>query len=104
MQTGQCLCGAVRYDCDGDIGPSNYCHCADCRRTTGSAFNIGVRVRAQDFRITGPVRAFIKAGDSGNSLSRHFCAVCGSPIYTSSPSHPEFLFVKAGTVVSPDVV
>jgi hypothetical protein len=51
LVTGGCLCGAVRYEYDGELGPANYCHCADCRKCTGSAFNIGVRVAVRQFRI-----------------------------------------------------
>src|SRR5215475_79147 len=27
--TGRCLCGSVRYQCDGTLGPAHYCHCED---------------------------------------------------------------------------
>jgi hypothetical protein len=87
------------------VGPANYCHCADCRRCTGSAFNVGVRLEAAHFRIAGnDVRSFTKRGDSGNELTRHFCGDCGSPLYTSSSRHPEHVYVKAGTLDDPSLV
>src|SRR5438046_712856 len=95
--TGGCLCGAVRYEYSGGTGPAAYCHCADCRKCTGSAFNVGVRVDARSFRVVrGQPKEFTKAADSGNYLTRHFCSECGSPLYTSSPRHPGSLYVKAG--------
>lgn len=30
--SGGCLCGAVRFTCDGELGPAGYRHCEDCRR------------------------------------------------------------------------
>ena len=42
--TGGCLCGAVRFAYTGAVGPGAYCHCTDCRRITGSAFSISVRM------------------------------------------------------------
>ncbi|WP_442994243.1 GFA family protein [Scytonema sp. PRP1] len=36
---------------DGELGAANYCHCRDCRKTTGSAFNIGVRLQSAALRI-----------------------------------------------------
>jgi hypothetical protein len=103
--TGGCLCGGVRYQYEGEVGPANYCHCEDCRRSTGSAFNIGVRVAAFGFRILqGKPKSFTKAGDSGNELTRHFCPECGSPLYTSSPQHSEVLYIKAGTLDDPSLV
>lgn len=103
--TGGCLCGSTRYRYEGEIGPANYCHCEDCRRCTGSAFNIGVRVAAHGFRlIKGVPKSFTKAGDSGNELTRHFCPECGSPLYTSSPRHLDWVYIKAGSLDDPSSV
>jgi len=41
---GSCLCGGITLSYSGVIGPANYCHCEDCRRANGSAFNIGVTI------------------------------------------------------------
>jgi hypothetical protein len=102
---GGCLCGAIRYEYDGEVGAANYCHCADCRRCTGSAFNIGVRVEARRFRIVkGKPKGFTKAGDSGNELTRYFCPECGSPLFTASPRHPDCFYLKAGCLDDPSVV
>ena len=97
--TGHCLCGHVAYEYRGEVGPANYCHCEDCRRCTGSAFNIGVRFDAAKFRgISGDPKGFTKLGDSGRELTRHFCPECGSPLFTSSPRHPDHIYVKAGSL------
>jgi len=102
---GRCLCGHVAYEYVGSIGPANYCHCEDCRRCTGSAFNIGVRLRLAEFRITsGNPKGFTKCGDSERELTRHFCPECGSPLFTSAPKHPDYVYVKAGTLDDPSVV
>jgi hypothetical protein len=102
---GRCLCGHVVYEYVGSIGAANYCHCEDCRRCTGSAFSIGVRLDCTAFHITsGDLNSFTKRGESGNELTRHFCPKCGSPIYTSSPKHPQHVYVKAGTLDDPTIV
>jgi hypothetical protein len=33
-----------------------------------------------------------------------FCPECGSPLYTSSPRHPEFYYLKAGCLDDPTAV
>ena len=105
MIRGRCLCGRISYEYRGPIGPANYCHCADCRRCTGSAFNIGVRFeRAQLTFVSGSPKSFTKRADSGTELTRHFCPDCGSPIFTASPKHPDHVFVKAGTLDDPTIV
>lgn len=103
--TGGCLCGAVRWSYDGEVGHAAYCHCADCRRVTGSAFNVSVRLDAAGFRVvSGRPKSFTKAGDSGRPVTRYFCADCGSPLYTLPPLHPELVFVKGGSFDDPSVV
>lgn len=103
--TGGCLCGGVRFAYRGTVGPAAYCHCADCRKCTGSAFNVSVGLARDRFTITrGTPRAFTKTADSGNELTRHFCADCGSPIYTSSPARPDKVFVKAGAFDDPTLI
>ncbi|HLK35161.1 MAG TPA: GFA family protein [Polyangiaceae bacterium] len=99
MVTGGCLCGAVRYEYDGPVGPATYCHCADCRRVTGSAFNVGVRFERARFRLLqGVPKTFTKVGGSGRTIERSFCPSCGSPLYTAAPQSPAFVWVKAGSL------
>ena len=54
--------------------------------------------------LGGAPKGFTKRGDSGGELTRHFCPECGSPIFTSSPKHPEIVYVKAGTLDDPSLV
>ena len=103
--SGRCLCGYVRYEYAGEVGDANYCHCLDCRRTTGSAFNIGVRAHAKALHVvSGRVKGYTKTADSGNEITREFCPECGSPLFTRSPAHPEFVFIKAGSLDDPEMV
>lgn len=103
--SGGCLCGAVRYELAGDLGPAGYCHCEDCRRVSGSAFGVSVRVAAAAFRIVaGSPKSFTKSGDSGRPVTRCFCGDCGSPLYTLPPLHPDVVFIKAGSLDDPSVV
>jgi hypothetical protein len=102
---GGCLCGAVRFEYGGAVGPANFCHCADCRHVTGSAFNVGVRFESAHFKIVlGAAKSFTKRGDSGAELTRHFCPECGSPLFTNSQRHPEYIYVKAGAFDDPLIV
>jgi hypothetical protein len=104
VSTGGCLCGAVKFECD-ELGSAGYCHCEDCRRCTGSAFNVSVRCPTTAFRIlSGNLGRFTKAGSSGFELSRWFCQSCGSPVYVSSPLDPSTIFIKAGVLDDPDDV
>jgi hypothetical protein len=103
--TGGCLCGGVRYEYRGEVGSAGYCHCADCRRVSGSAFGVSVRVQASGFRIvSGQPKSFTKVSDSGRPVARYFCPDCGSPLFTAPPLHPEVYFIKAGSLDDPSLV
>lgn len=103
--TGGCLCGAVQFVCSGKLGPAVYCHCADCRKSSGSAFHVGVPLETKSFKIiSGAPKSFTKRADSGHELTRYFCSDCGSPLYNSISRRPEMVFIKAGALDNPKLV
>ena len=81
---GSCLCGALRYEVAGPLGPVANCHCAFCRRVHGAAFTTVAFVpgravawlSSQDHvsRFTTPL---------GNT--RHFCGACATPLWNCTP-------------------
>lgn len=101
---GGCLCGAIRYRIAGPLGPANYCHCSDCRRVTGGAFNIGVRVDARSLVVSGEAAWYAHPGGSGQSVRRAFCPRCGSPLFTTHPARLDSVWVRAGTLDDPTQV
>lgn len=105
VTTGRCLCGFVCFEVSGDVEAAAYCHCSDCRKCTGSAFVVSFPVLTANFKlVSGSPKPFTKTGDSGNELTRHFCPECGSPLFTSSPRHPDRIYVKAGVLDDPAVI
>ena len=94
--TDRCLCGAVKYETDAEPHSMTYCHCADCRRMTGSAFNVGVAVPRESLRVTGETKSYEVPVAGGRR--REFCPTCGSPMFTL---YPRMAFIKAGTVDDP---
>jgi len=101
-----CLCGGIRMRYSGELGPANYCHCEDCRRANGSAFNIGVRVDRKDLEVkaTTEMRSYKSVNDTGREIERYFCGNCGSPILTLHLGRPEFAWVKAGIIHQPEII
>jgi len=69
VRTGGCLCGAVRYSVRGDPVHVGRCHCADCRKESGSAFIVYGH---------WPVEAFEVSGEISSYGGRGFCPLCGS--------------------------
>jgi hypothetical protein len=77
---GSCLCGAVRFTVTGDFESFFLCHCARCRKDTGSAHAANLfSTTARLVWLSGEdrVRTF-RVPDSRHQ--RSFCAECGSAL------------------------
>ncbi len=97
MLKGRCLCGKVRYEIDGVLGPVVMCRCSICRRVTGSAFATNASVEAKAFRIVSGEKS-IKSFESSKGQFRRFCRKCGSPLYGWSKSFPYVVRVRLGSL------
>jgi hypothetical protein len=97
--TGSCLCGAVTYEVDEDLGGVITCHCTDCQKWSGAGATHNIVVDTDKFAITkGEPKTYAKLADSGRTLVRYFCPDCGSPIFSRRKEMPEFTVLKAGTL------
>jgi hypothetical protein len=102
---GECLCGAVRYECTGNPEDASYCHCDDCKKATGGPYTVGVLVKAVDLRmISGQVKGYTTIADSGRKITREFCPECGSPLFTRAEKYPDLVFLKAGCLDEPELI
>ena len=59
-------------------------------------------VPAAALRITGKVSAYDRAADSGNMVTRAFCPVCGSAIYSTNSAQPGAIFIRASSLDDPE--
>ncbi|WEK03253.1 MAG: GFA family protein [Candidatus Devosia phytovorans] len=72
IRQGGCLCGAVRYEVEGDPEISGLCHCTICRKLTGSVVSVTAHWRVEKFSMTGMLATYDK---------RQFCPSCGSRLF-----------------------
>jgi hypothetical protein len=100
MTTGGCLCGAVRYELSGPALFGGNCYCSDCRKTSSSHSAV-MAVPIAAVKVTGEVREYSSPGDSGNMVTRTFCPVCGTGLF-SKGARPGVMMVKAGTLDDPE--
>ena len=88
--TGGCLCGALRYEAGGAPLRRFLCHCRDCQKSTGSAFQFGVTVPRSQFAWTkGTPARYTRTADSGRLITRLFCPACGSGLVNEIALRPE---------------
>lgn len=99
MLEGSCLCGAVRYRIDGELGPIVCCHCSMCRKAQGTAFAANAPVDAARFRVVegeGALRSY----RSSPGKERVFCGTCGSPIFSRRDGAAD-VRIRVGTLDTP---
>ena len=105
--TGGCICGAIRYEVDR-IFDVIYCHCNQCRRSSGAPVLLTAGVSAEAFRLTKGSPRDYRTSDTGHSF---FCATCGSGLYGEyfAPNHAfatdgRYYSVRVGTFDDPERV
>ncbi len=97
IMTGSCLCGAVRYQIIGRLGPMGHCHCNLCRKAHGAAFATFADVRREHFRwLDG--EALVKRFQSSRNAQRLFCANCGSHLVWESDLDTERIAIVIATL------
>lgn len=101
--TGGCLCGTVRYQCSVEPLHAGHCQCGDCRRSSGSGHISSLIVARDGVDLQGAVTSHDKATDTGQVLSRAFCPVCGSPLYSIHSARPDLIALRASTLDDPEI-
>lgn len=99
--TGGCLCRRVRYTVSGDPAFSGLCHCRNCQRYTGSAFEAVVAFPSASVSIDGGLKTYNDTGNSGQQVRRRFCPNCGSGVVAEADVLPDVLLMLAGTLDDP---
>lgn len=97
IRQAACSCGQLRLTCTGEPVRISICHCLECQRRTGSVFGTQARFpRAQVTAIEGHATRYVRRGDSGGSLTFHFCPQCGSTVYWVLDAAPDLIAVAVG--------
>lgn len=96
MLSGKCLCGTVAYIVPDAFLYAAYCHCSNCRRTTGSVFKPFAGIERAKLVLTqGQEALMIFGDDQGNDTH---CKRCGSLLY-SVVRDGAYVHVAMGTLV-----
>ncbi len=85
-RAGGCKCRAVRYEVFGEPAKTGTCHCADCRKFSGTAFL---------YYGDWPAGAFSVEGNYATYEGRSFCPKCGSRLFHLGP---EWVEIELGSL------
>ena len=79
--TGECFCGEVKYQIDGNLRDAKSCHCSRCRKAFNAQASVSAIVDASEFKwLSGESSLTSYVGEHGYGLQ--FCKTCGSTVCT----------------------
>jgi hypothetical protein len=99
--SGGCLCGAVRYQAEGEPSLSGYCCCADCRKASGSGYVPFMGFGSDAVRFSGETRQFVAKSARGTDAVRNFCPVCGGLVFGGVVGKDRRFTIYAGSLDDP---
>jgi hypothetical protein len=79
MLTGECFCGAVKYEINGKLRDARSCHCSRCRKAFSAQASAYALVDPAGFKwISGAELLSTYSNEHGFGLQ--FCSLCGSTL------------------------
>lgn len=94
---GSCLCGQVSFELTERLRQVVYCHCQQCRKTSGH-FVAATAVGAEHLVMKND--AGLAWYRSSDDAERGFCKECGSSLFWR-PKEGDYVSVWAGSLESP---
>jgi hypothetical protein len=101
--TGGCLCGALRYEAEGELAYAGHCYCADCRKASGSGFIPFMGFPSSAVRFSGQSLKFKSKAASGGDAVRNSCPVCGGLVFGGEVGKSKVFTIYAGSLDDPSL-
>jgi hypothetical protein len=95
------MCGAVRYEAQGEPFHATLCHCVDCRRASGAPALAWFSVRRDALRWT---RGTPARNPSSPGIERLFCGQCGTQLTWHGDAAPDEIDVTTASLDDPEAV
>lgn len=99
---GQCGCGAIRFELEGEPAAVSLCHCNDCRRAAGAPVMAWAEYPENALKITSGTP---KTRKSSGAARRSFCPDCGTGLfYRNNDILPGLVEVQLATLGDADTL
>ncbi len=99
--TGGCLCGALRYQAQGEPLYAGLCYCTDCQKASGSGFIPFMGFGSSAVRFSGETLKFTSKSAKGRDAVRNTCPLCGSLVFGGVAGKDNSFTLYAGTLDDP---
>src|SRR5437764_12798456 len=98
--TGECHCGAVRFEIDTPARWAWHDHSAASRRAHGAAYATYVGSWRKRFRFTKGADGLTRFEDAATKTARSFCARCGTPVLYERARSPHMVNIPRAPFLS----
>jgi hypothetical protein len=92
------MCGAVRIRASGSPLGVPYCHCGDCRKSTGAPVALFAGYAAGQVEVE---RGAPQVYESSPGVRRSFCGGCGTSLFYEDERLPGEIYVHVGVFDDP---
>ncbi|MEM9776025.1 MAG: GFA family protein [Chloroflexota bacterium] len=96
---GGCMCGRTRFIIFDQHGLATYCHCDDCRTSTGAAVSAFVGFETTHLVWQGEP---LKQYRSSPTVARGFCPECGTSLTYADEQLPNSICFYVSVFDDPD--
>ena len=97
--SGECFCGAVKIEAEGEPEAMGYCHCRSCRSWSGGPVNAFSLWKPQSVRVVAGAEHLATFAKTAMS-ERQFCSRCGGHLMAN---HPPLGLVDIFAATLPDL-
>jgi hypothetical protein len=97
---GSCLCGGVRFEVTEELGSLRYCHCASCKKLSGSIGTANGRVRSDAIRVVAG-EELLRSFQPAEGSAKTFCSRCGSNLFGGGWPESEHASVRLSALDTP---
>lgn len=97
IQSGGCLCGAVRFEAKGPLRGVVYCHCSQCRKQSGHYY---AATDVADARVEIAGADNVTWYAASEAAKRGFCRTCGSLLFWKHNAR-DYVSILAGSFDQP---
>jgi hypothetical protein len=98
---GGCRCRAIRYEIAAEQMFGGQCQCRDCQHESGGGHTSFMAFPTSAVKLAGTPRFYESKADSGNTIRRGFCPICGSPVIADTVGLPGVTTISAGSLDDP---
>jgi hypothetical protein len=97
---GSCLCGGVQFEVREDLDGFRYCHCASCKKLSGSIGTANARASSAAIHVTAG-EELLRTYQPDEGSAKTFCSRCGSNLFGGGWPESEHASVRLSAIDTP---